>query len=93
MTRRGEQRRGWGWARWPPIPDNGTYFDINTKYLILITLPSVSSHLDAMRDSLVASNPCQRPTLHPSLANTRRRSHFHSTPRDGEGFPLPVASV
>ena len=25
---------------------------------------------------------------HPSLANARRRgSHFHSTPRDGEGFP------
>ena len=49
-----------------------------------------------MRDSLVVSNPCQRPTLHPSLANTRRRSHFHSTRlfefigRDEEGRPSPL---
>jgi len=49
-----------------------------------------------MRDSLVASNPCQCPTLHPSLANARQRSHFHSTHlfefigRNGEGRPSPL---
>src|SRR6266511_3886381 len=42
-----------------------------------------------MRDSLVASNPCQRPTLHPSLANARWRGitlSFH-TMRRGGGTP------
>jgi len=46
-----------------------------------------------MRDSLVASNPCQRPTLHPSLANARWRGitlSFHTTRRRGGTPPCCV---
>ncbi len=46
-----------------------------------------------MRDSLVASNPCQRPTLHPSLANARWRGitlSFHTTRRGGGTPPCRV---